>query len=66
MAHEMTPAELKPGDRVYVWWDTGAFGARPLTMTVEKVNRKTVDVLVETGDRRRIYPSILTGLVDWE
>ena len=58
---------LRPGDRVFHWWDTGAFGATQMPMTVVRVNRTTVTVRADnSGEVRRVPFEAIDGCVDWE
>ena len=43
---------LKPGDRIYKWWDSGAMGAQQMSMRVVRVNRTTVTVDYSGGRGR--------------
>lgn len=44
---------LRPGDRVYRWWDAGIqYDIQPLT--VVRVNRVTVTVDTDQGNRFRL------------
>lgn len=55
----MTRAEdVKPGDIIYIWWDTGAMGPRQWLGRVVRVNRKTVTCLMEGRDK--------PGYIRWE
>lgn len=54
---------LKPGDRVYWWWDTGIH-AEQVTATVIRVNRESVTVKPDYGDKP-IRVTFLLRLIDW-
>lgn len=56
----------EPGDRVYRWWDSGAFGSYPQPLTVVRVNRATVTVDTDDGGRFRIRPDLIAGRVHWD
>jgi hypothetical protein len=61
-----TVEALTAGDRVYRWWDTGAFGPSPQPLTVVRVNRLTVTVRTDEGGTFRLPYKDIAGLVDWE
>lgn len=51
---------LKPGDRVYRWWDAGiGYDMQPLT--VVRVNRVTVTVNTDQGGRFRLRRADVVG-----
>ena len=58
--------DLKPGDRVFRWVWTGGNDADINLLTVVRVNRVTVTVDTEGGNRIRINPADVAGRVDWE
>lgn len=58
--------DLHPNDRVYRWWDSGAFGAQIQALTVVRVNRVTVTVRTDAGNTFRLSPADVAGRVDWE
>jgi hypothetical protein len=51
-----------PGDRVWRWWDSGAFGHEVQPLTVVRVNQKTLTVRTRHGDQFRIEPRLIEGL----
>jgi hypothetical protein len=51
----------QPGDRVWRWWDSGAFGSSPQPLTVIRVNARTVTVATDEGARFRVAPNQLEG-----
>jgi len=54
------------GERVYIWWDTGALGAEQWCGTVIRVNRVTVTVQMDHREKpQRVNPEEL-HLVDWD
>jgi hypothetical protein len=57
----MVTGECKPGDRVYRWWDSGAFGMDQQPLTVVRVNRVTVRVRTDQGNEFRINPADIAG-----
>lgn len=58
-------AGLRPGDRIYRWWDAGiSMENQPLT--VIRVNRLTVTVDTDQGNRFRLPHEDIAGYVDWE
>lgn len=57
----LTLADLAPGDRVFRWWDTGAFGMTMQPLTVVRVNRKTVTVRTRQGSEFRMAPADIGG-----
>jgi hypothetical protein len=52
--------QLKPGEQIYKWWDTGAFGVDQQIMTVVRVNRRTVTVLYR-GEKGRVRREDING-----
>lgn len=56
---------LKPGDRVWWWFDTG-IGATQVPFTVVRVNSRTVTVLNGWDEHIRVSHETIEGLVDWE
>lgn len=60
------PSDFKPGDQIYFWFDTGAFGARQSVMTVVRVNPKTVTVKNGYDETYRLPYHKIAGHVDWE
>lgn len=50
-----------PGDRIYRWWDSGAFGADIQPLTVVRVNRKTVTVRTDQASQFRMRPEDIVG-----
>lgn len=58
--------DLKRGDRIYRWWDSGALGADQQALTVVRVNKVTVTVATDQGNRFRLAPADIVGFVDWE
>lgn len=57
------------GDYIKTWHDTVAFGVEPFYARIVKVNRVTVDVKTESGDRTRITKELaaetLIASDDW-
>ena len=51
----------RPGDIVWRWWDSGAFGSEPQILTVVRVNAVTVTVRTEQGTVGRVKPSEIEG-----
>lgn len=51
---------LVPGDRIWRWWDAGIhMNVQPLT--VVRVNRLTVTVETDQGNRFRLKPEQIEG-----
>lgn len=61
----MDVSTLKPGDRVWWWWETNLSPAQ-VAVTVVRVNRKTVTVLNGWNEQIRVRHEVIEGLVDWE
>lgn len=57
--------DMTPGDRVYRYWDTGAFGVDLQPLTVVRVNRVTVTVRTDQGGQFRCSPDMIEGHVHW-
>lgn len=51
-----------PGDRVFRWWDSGAFGMEPQPLTIVRVSQKSVTVRTRLGNDFRISASELYPL----
>jgi hypothetical protein len=51
---------LRPGDRVYRWWDAG-IGHDMQPLTVVRVNRVTVTVDTDQGGRFRLPRAAVAG-----
>lgn len=56
-------SRVKPGDRVWAWWDTGAMGSDQMIRTVIRVNRKTLTI-DSHGKPRRVPFEFFEGI--WE
>ena len=54
----------KVGDRVFRWWDSGAFGAQLQPLTIVRVNRVTVTVRTDHGSTFRMPPGLIAGRWD--
>jgi hypothetical protein len=57
-------SELRPGLRVFFWWDTGAMGPTQIICEVVRVNRVTVDVRNRYGEIQRARIESIAGI--WE
>ena len=57
----MELSELAKGDRVYRYWNNGAFGVDLQPLTVVRVNRVTATVRTDHGGQFRIDPAELWG-----
>lgn len=56
-----SPDIFAPGDRIYRWWDSGAFGADIQPLTVVRVNHKTITVRTDQGSQFRMRPDDIVG-----
>lgn len=52
---------FEPGDRVYRWWNSGAFGYEIQPLTVIRLNRLTVTVRTDVGNTFRIPYEDIVG-----
>lgn len=55
--------QLKPGDVVFYWHDTGCFGHQPYYAMVEAVTAKRVRVVGERGERGIKSPEFFAKIV---
>lgn len=61
----MDKVKIRPGDRVYRWWDAGTHSdIQPLT--VVRVNRVTVTVDTDQGGRFRLSCDEIVGPYVWD
>lgn len=58
--------DYRPGDRVYRWVWAGGSDADLQTLTVVRVNRATITVDTDAGNRLRIPPDDIVDRVDWD
>lgn len=56
-----TVTELRHGDRVYRYWDSGALGVECQPLTVVRVNRLTVTVRTDQGGQFRLPHGDVVG-----
>jgi hypothetical protein len=52
---------LDVGEKVFRWWDSGAFGASLQVLTVIRVNPKTVTVETKYGSQFRMLAGDIAG-----
>jgi len=57
----LVTTHLFPGQRVWRWFDTGAFGSDVQPLTVVRVNRCTVTVRTDYGSTFRIPADTIEG-----